>query len=419
MRIAYVCADFGIPIGGHKGASVHVREMVAALVLQGHDVRVFTPNPGSGNPLDALLCQIEPSDRAVPMKWLAARIGGHGNRAARELRELFYNLAFYRQARTQFRLWRPDVIFERYSLFNLSGIALARRLGIPHLLEVNAPLRIERGRTKGLTFEPFARMVERTVFGTSDRVLVVSTALRDYVVGRGAHLANTLVLPNAVDARRFHPHVDGREARARWGLGSDAFVVGFAGSLKPWHGVDILLAAFADLKRQEPAARLLIVGEGPCEESLTTCARDLGIDDSVIFTGTAAYAEMPELLAAMDVAVAPYTAVPDFYFSPLKIYEYMASGRAIVASAVGEIGSQLGAGQTGVLRPPGDAKALYCALVELLADPCRRARLGAAAREEALAHTWEGNARTVARVGATLLEHRLVSRSEVMAARRP
>ncbi len=420
MKIAYLCADFGIPIRGHKGASVHVREMATALAAQGHDVRIFTPNPGNGNPLDVPIYTIEPQRSPGWLTMLMARGAGHTKLVGREAAELTYNVTLYRQVRAVCRSWRPDAVYERYSLFNVSGIALARRLGIPHVLEVNAPLRLERARTKGLALRPLARMVERSVFGGSDTVLVVSVALRDYTVTQGARATTTRVLPNGVDTRRFHPDSLRAQTRKRWRMGDDAFVIGFAGSLKSWHGVDILLEAFAEIRRQAPAARLLIVGEGPTGESLRMRARQLGVLHSVIFTGKVAHTEMPELLAAMDVAVAPYLEVPDFYFSPLKIYEYMASGRAVVASAVGEIPALIRTGETGFLFPPGDAKELALVLAHLAANPECRARLGATARVEALQHTWERNARTVAEMAASLAENRSPAPRRVIAeARRP
>jgi glycosyltransferase involved in cell wall biosynthesis len=414
MRIAYLCADFGIPIRGHKGASVHVREMVAALAAQGHDVRLFAPNPGHGNSVAAPLHTVSSTGLPDACRRVARHIAAWRHpRLDKEARELAYNLTLYRHVHAQVGRWRPDAVYERYSLFNLAGLTLARRLGVPHLLEVNAPLRHERARTKGLALDAVARLVERRLFGGSDAVLTVSTALRHYALEQGAPPARTLVLPNAVDTRRFAPG-DRRQAaggngasvlspvRARLGLATDAFVVGFAGSLKPWHGTDVLLDAFAEMKDHVPGARLLIVGEGPQGDALRARAAGLGIGREVIFTGKVAHDEMPELLAAMDVAVAPYLQVPDFYFSPLKIYEYMASGLAVVASDAGEIAALVRDGLTGILCPPGEVTALVAALLSLAHDAGLRARLGTAARMEAERHSWSANARIVAELAGAL-----------------
>jgi glycosyltransferase involved in cell wall biosynthesis len=126
----------------------------------------------------------------------------------------------------------------------------------------------------------------------------------------------------------------------------------------------------------------------------------------VIFTGRVTHDAMPGLLGAMDIGVAPYLAVPDFYFSPLKLYEYMAAGLAVVASDAGEIGTLVRDGQTGLLCPPGDATALRGALRRVVNDAAVRARLGASARDEAERHTWRENARTVARLAADAARRR-------------
>jgi glycosyltransferase involved in cell wall biosynthesis len=126
-----------------------------------------------------------------------------------------------------------------------------------------------------------------------------------------------------------------------------------------------------------------------------------------VFSGKVAHDEMPGVLAAMDVGVAPYLNAPDFYFSPLKLYEYMATGLAVVASDAGEISTLVRDGQTGLLHPPGDSRALGTILVRVLRDARLRTCLGAAARTEAERHTWQENARTVATLASTLAADRL------------
>jgi glycosyltransferase involved in cell wall biosynthesis len=373
--------------------------MVAALAAHGHEVRVFAPTPGQGNDLAAQLREIGADGLPNACGRLARTVTrGRYPRLDKEVRELAYNLTLYRGVRTEFKRWRPEAIYERYSLMNLAGLALARRIGVPHLLEVNAPLRLERARTKGLVLDGAAGAVERRLFDASDAVLVVSEALRRYVLEHGGHTASTVVMPNGVDTRRFRPEVRDTALRARLGLADDAFVVGFAGSLKPWHGVETLLEAFAALHLDVPAARLVIVGDGPQGDALLGQAARLGIDEQTIFTGKVAHQEMPALLAAMDVGVAPYARVPDFYFSPLKIYEYMAVGLAVVGSDAGEIAALVRDGQTGLMCPPEDAQVLAGALRRLARDPGLRVQLGTAARAEAERYTWENNARTVARL---------------------
>jgi len=403
MRIAYLCADFGIPIRGYKGASVHVREMVAALRSQGHEVAVVSPNLGEGNPIAGGTCL-----RPVGLDRFsrgAAALGRRlkpGSRLPNELRELAYNGALLRAGLDLVRELRPDVVYERYSLLNLAGLLLARLTGLPHLLEVNAPLRLERARTKGLALAGAAAMAERLLFGGSDAVLTVSSSLRRYVIAHGGRPERTLVQPNGVDTQRFHPDGDRSRARAGLGIRDDALVVGFSGSLKTWHGMDVLLEAFATLRARHPAARLLVIGEGPQAGALRAQAARLELESAALFTGRVNHDQIPDLLCALDIAVAPYRQVPDFYFSPLKIYEYMASGRAVVASAAGEIPELVREGETGLLCAPDDPRALADTLLRLAESAALRYRLGQAARREALRHDWREHAAKVARLAHQL-----------------
>src|SRR5262249_42654453 len=174
-----------------------------------------------------------------------------------------------------------------------------------------------------------AAMAERLLFGGSDAVLTVSSSLRRYVIAHGGRPERTLVQPNGVDTERFHPDGDRSRARAGLGIRDDALVVGFSGSRKAWHGMDVLLEAFATLRARHPAARLLVIGEGPQAGALRAQAARLELESAALFTGRVNHDQIPDLLCALDIAVAPYRQVPDFYFSPLKIYEYMASRRAV------------------------------------------------------------------------------------------
>jgi glycosyltransferase involved in cell wall biosynthesis len=175
-----------------------------------------------------------------------------------------------------------------------------------------------------------------------------------------------------------------------------AFTVGFAGTLKPWHGLETLAEAFGIAQQADPAFRLLIVGDGPRRSILEEALARAPHPERVIFTGALDPGRMPGMLASMDVAAAPYDDLPGFYFSPLKLFEYMACGRASVASAVGQIPEIIRHGATGLLCPPGDAGALAGALLRLRREPALRADIGNAARAYVTRnHTWDATARRV------------------------
>jgi glycosyltransferase involved in cell wall biosynthesis len=160
--------------------------------------------------------------------------------------------------------------------------------------------------------------------------------------------------------------------------------------LKAWHGLSVLVEAFGLLRARCPQARLLIVGDGPERENIVAALAEQGSTEVSTFTGAVGPEAVAGFLASMDVAVAPYPALEQFYFSPLKVYEYMAAGRAVVASRIGQLKTLIQPEQTGLLVPPGDAAALAQSLVRLHDEPALRERLGAAAREKVLSeHTWD------------------------------
>jgi glycosyltransferase involved in cell wall biosynthesis len=402
MRIAYVCSDIDVPVLGTEGCSLHVRDLIAALAGAGHEVLLLCANVGDrdAGAIHADVHEIAPRG-AQATAWSAleedpAVLNHH---LERDLRSLAWNGWLLEQGSELLESYRPNVVYERFALFGWAGLELARRFGIPHLLEVNAPLWIEQLGYERFTLMATAEKLEWDVVSGSNAVLAVSPWLRAWALEHGAAASSTHVIPNGVDGSLFAAdRLDGLDARARYGL-SESRVVGYVGSFQSWHHVRGLLAAFAPLARADPLLRLVLVGDGPERSAAAHVAGELGIDGAVTFTGHVGHAEAVGLIAAMDVAVVPYARVEDFYFSPLKLFECMAAGKPTVAAAIGQIVDVVDHGRTGVLYPPGDDAALGSALVELLADPQRAGEIGAAARREIVAsRTWDAVAREVVQV---------------------
>lgn len=417
MNLAYLTADFGVPLFGYKGASIHVREMVTALAQCGHRVCICSPatedeGSGFGELLPPAPPFSAPAQRRDNFTYLPVapsatqlqtftelealdKLWGVKTRVRHELRNQLYNLALFEAVAEFAAASRIDFVYERYSLFSYAGISLARELGVPHLLEVNAPLAYEQEKMRGLEMKELAREMERHIFCGSDQVLVVSQALQDYVVSCGVPAARVRVIPNAVDPKRFVTSTAGRSVRAQYRL-EDKFVVGFVGSLKPWHGTDTLLEAFNELRREAPEARLLIVGEGPARAALEHYAAKYELAPFVTFTGNVPYEQVPEYVAAMDVTVAPYTPHENFYYSPIKIFEYMVMGKAVVAGGLGQVRDLIHDGETGLLYEPGNIAQLTAALATLANDASFTRALGEKAKAWVCReHTWENNARQV------------------------
>jgi len=354
MRVVYLCADRGIPLLGTKGASVHLRSLAAALASRGNEVILACRRlDGDSKPPFAVRVELLPPCEEEQAGWIETLLGGTG----------------------------ADVLLERYSLSSGPGLRAAKRLGVPYVLEVNAPLVEEAARYRGLTDTAAYRERERSLIASSDRIIAVSSGIRAHALASGAAPGRVRVIPNGVDLALFRRAGRGR-VRAGLGLAGKT-VVGFAGSLKPWHGVLGLVAAFACLTGR---VHLLLVGEGPEAAAVAAAAEGLGLQDRVTMTGAVPHSCVPDYLAAMDVGVAPYLPQERFYFSPLKVAEYMAAGLPVVASNQGDLAATLGG--AGLLVPPGDIVRLAGALRQLVGDEPARRRLGRAARVRAARLSW-------------------------------
>ena len=370
MRIAYICTDPGIPVFGQKGGSIHVQEVIRAFRQQGATVELFAVRWGDEPPAD--LADLN-AHRLPPVP--------KGEPSLREQ----VAIAINPDLRTDLELNGPfDLIYERYSLWSYSAMEFAQASGIPGILEVNAPLIEEQAEHRGLVHREQAEQVADRVFCAASGIVAVSEEVKTYL-SRWDIADKVQVIPNGVNHKRFA--VSGESAMPK---NPDPFTVGFVGSLKPWHGLSHLVNTFAQLHQRLPQSRLLIVGDGPQRDSLQADLAQRDLSNVTHLTGAVSPTEIPALLAAMEVAVAPYPANLDFYFSPLKVVEYMAAGLPVVVSDLGQLAHLVTHGQTGWLCPPGDEEALAAALEHLYHSPELRQRLGQAGRQYILAHhTWE------------------------------
>jgi glycosyltransferase involved in cell wall biosynthesis len=393
LHIAYVCGDRGVPIGGHKGASAHIGELTRALAERRTDIRIVAARVHDGVEEGALPAPTvdlgsQRSVRQMRQLLFADADGKKEQTEAGEAFGLLLNQPITKALERLHKEWRIDAVYERYSLWSYAAASFARANDIPYLIEVNAPLPEEQRRYRSLANAAAASSIESFVLRSADRVLVPSAALRPYVLEKGARAA--YVLPNAADPDRFRP--EGGRVHERSSDGGP-FVVGFAGSLKPWHGLDYLVRAFCRLHRRSSDYRLLIVGDGPLRAGLERTIGRNGLRAAATFTGAIDIEQVASLLTRMDAGVAPYPPLRDFYFSPIKIFEYMAAGVPIVASDIGQIGEILEDRRTALLCRPGSVVELADRIEELRRRPDLAARLARQARALLLRrYTWSRNA---------------------------
>lgn len=371
MRVAYVCADPGVPVFGQKGCSIHVQEVIRALQRQGAEVDLFATRLGGNPPADLASVKVHrlPSIPKV-------------ERSVRERVALSINP----DLDLELNLAAPfDLVYERYSLWSYSGMEYAQTAGIPGILEVNAPLIQEQAQHRGLVHREAAEQVATRAFRAATALIAVSREIETYLADWVEFPQTIHVIPNGVNPNRFSSDRHLEELNA-----DQTFTVGFVGSLKPWHGLPHLVTAFEALHQRVSNARLLIVGDGPERQSLEADLGDRNLLAHTHFTGAVPPEAIPTWLSEMDVAVAPYPAESTFYFSPLKVYEYMAAALPVVVSRIGQLSDLIDDGVTGVLCEPGNPIALAEALEALWRSPQQRHQMGQAARRQILTHhTWD------------------------------
>lgn len=413
MKILYLCFDPGIDLSGvTKGASVHVRSFVRALTDLGHEVTAVGTNVSSPEAFETLTgatvlrAPLSRRSRKLLKTLKAEKHLVPGLSSARDLVRAIHNIEFFKVAEECASRSLPSFIYARHSLWGTAGQRLARALSIPLVLEVNSPLAYEERKYRGPSvLRPFARWAECRTWREADLLIAVSQALCGHFEKAGVKTPKVKILPNAVDTDLFRPEAHDASLRSRLDL-AGRFVVGFVGSFKAWHGVGFLVEAFRQLRGQDASYHLLLVGDGPMRQALEEETRRLGLQEGVTIVGNVFHEEVPQYLALMDVAVAPYPAVEDFYFSPLKLYEYMAGGRAIVASRIGQVADVIADGLTGLLYAPGNQEAFMACIRRLRADESLGRELGHNARMACSRNTWRQSAERVITWVEPLLRHK-------------
>lgn len=355
---------------------------------------IVTPG-GLLEPAEARRRGSAPQLTAEPGGW-KRRVPTVAKTAAKDLRTLARSRRSFVPATGPWDDAEVAFVWQRHELLQTPGIDLAERLGVPSVLFVPATPVWEAARW-GVHRPGWSGLAER--FGESPslrRASVVaagSDEVAEQVVRLGARRDQVLVTPTGVDLDLFPVDLDGRAARERLGLG-DRFAVGWAGSFRRFHALDLAVDAVARVE----GAVLVLVGDGPERPAVEARARQAGVE--VVATGTVAHAALPEVLAAFDVALVQSPAADAFHYSPLKVAEYLAAGRAVVAPDVPQLADRLIDGEEVVLVPAGDVAALADALADLRDDPARRERIGDAGRRAAERDwSWDHQvARIVARI---------------------
>jgi glycosyltransferase involved in cell wall biosynthesis len=375
------------------GQAVHIEELIAALREQGHEVRVVAPvlNGNSATTEQGL-------------DWVG-RLKAHLPKPLYEVMELAYSWVAYRRLAHEYHSFKPDLLYERYNLHMIAGALLAKRYKLPLFLEVNAPLVHERSLHGGLALRWLASWSEGFAWRAADYVLPVTQILAGFVKDYGVPESKIAVIPNGINEAHFSNTPTPEQAKAALGL-EGRLVLGFTGYVRDWHGVDKVVRWMAD-ERSPATAHLLVVGDGPAREELERLAQELGVSERVTFTGVVARKDVPSHVAAFDIALQPAVVA---YASPLKLFEYLFLGKAVLAPDAPNLREVLEDAHNALLFSPDQPGSLEAALLRLCEDAQLRADLGKHAHQSIAERqfTWQCNARKVEALGYTLLSRKKV-----------
>ena len=384
-RLCYIKTDFWHDLKA-GGSVTHTREFVNAGCELGYDIAIFACDPLVHFKLKPGVEVVKPSSALYDLPILAS--------------QLEYNLRFPLVVWRRLRGTSLDGIYQRHSSNNFSGVTLSLMLRVPFVLEFNTPL-AWAAKNWGAGIPTVPRLCENLNLRGAYQVAVVSEALRQNLLTMGVKGAKVIVNPNGVDPQRFGPHVDTHTVRDQVPAGK--LLVGFIGVFGQWHGVLTLMRSVKHVVRANSNAHYMIVGDGTLKKRMAEILAQDGMTDHVSFVGLVKHDLAPAYLNLCDILVSPHEDMADgsvFFGSPTKIFEYMAIGKGIVASRVGQLGELLGHEQDALLVEQRDEIQLAEAIVRLLGDSALRQRLGAAARSKVIAsYTWKENfRRAVARL---------------------
>lgn len=370
MRILYAASDQHVP--GTTGGSIHVVSVAEGLARLGHDVHVLITPAGPHPDGKVHWIALPPPAGRKELRW--ANTG-----AVRSLtREI-----------------KPDVIIERYYNFGGEGIRAAADVGALAVLEVNAPVVDYPGSGKrrldrALIFEPMRRWREY-LCAKADLIVTPSRA----ILPADTPSSKVLQLEWGADTDRFRPGIEGDVPFVR----PAETVAVFSGAFRNWHGTIHIVTALRELRaRGRNDIGAVLIGDGPELTRVREAAQGL---QGIVFTGAVPHDRIPACLAACDFGVAPFDPETHpalslgFYWSPLKIFEYMAAGLPVVVPAIDRISTLVGHNSEGLLYDTAIRTGLPHAF-EALSDATLRRRLGRAARERAVRdYSWAAHCRAL------------------------
>jgi glycosyltransferase involved in cell wall biosynthesis len=386
MKILYLNYLYDLK-SSSVGAGVHFSEMIHALNEVGHHVKGFYLNR---------FTSIEESVQSRWRDFLKRKLWRYANQINAVLSNVRYFIKEWKIITEE----KPRLLLIRYNIYNISPYIVAKIRGIPVISEVNAPMAYEsRHFAKKVIHIPFlSEFIEKLALKLSDRIVVVSRQLKTFFIAQGLSEEKIDMVPNGVDVGKFNPSISGKRIRKLYGLNNQT-ILGFVGSFHYWHGIEYIERFIQMILSQRPNCGFLLVGDGPLKAEMEKRLKSGIYADKVHFSGYIQHKDIPEYIAAMDIVLAIYPKLELFYYSPLKLYEYMASGKAVVASRIGQIKDIITDGKNGFLFDPGNLNDLEDKVIRLLDNPSLIQVIGKNSRKTVEnKYTWKQSALKVSSI---------------------
>lgn len=381
MKILYFGYLYDID-GVSLGAKIKVLELLTPLQNLGHEVKIYWLNrqPDSKN-----------SAKIKTRQFFKEKF----SRYLHEPNQIVANFKYFWKEKKIIQAEKPDIIIARLDVYKFSSLLISKLYKIPLLIELDSPVVYEFR-----TFQPHYKtnifllnFLEKINLNYSHKIFTVSNQIKNYYVKKGVRPENIQFISNGVDIQKFHPHIDRKKINAKYDL-KDSLTIGFAGTLHFWHGINNLMKLIDTILSCNNEVRFLIVGSGgPLHNEIKEFIKNERLEDRVILTGFISYDEMPDHIAAMDIVLAPYSKLSFFYYSPLKIFEYMACGKPVVTAKLGQIVEIIKDEFNGLLCEPGNIEDMKNKIMALISDREFRERIGMEARKTVVEqHAWKNKA---------------------------
>ncbi|RME46651.1 MAG: glycosyltransferase family 1 protein [Caldilineae bacterium] len=385
MNIWYFCMDPRPTSSDTTSApAIHIAETIRALREQGHQVQPFLYGDAIRQSEQRLRTIARHTSRKNQLFQAAKPL-------LRDIYELYQNRQDVGLIEPIFRNNSIDFVYERLSQNRSSVSVCCRKYQIPLIVESNAPVD-ERREYWGAPLFPITRYLEKKILQRADAITVVSTPLKRYYQQWGLAEEKIFVLPNGVNPRRFSPRNVSQDVRRALGI-ENRVVIGFVGNIFAYHGIELFLPLARACRSQGNKAHFLIVGSGQGRDALQAALAQEGVLNYFSFVGPVPNTEVPDYLNAMDICILPRFM---WYGSPMKIFEYGAMGKAIVAPNQENIRDVLTHGETAYLFEKENLDALVQAVLELVDNVPLRRQLGHAVQKHILQnHTWDENAKRI------------------------